>query len=246
MKKISIIIATYNSEKTLEASLLSVISQKTLNTELIVIDGGSSDNTVNILERYAQDLDYFISEPDYGIYDAWNKGIAASTGLWIAFLGSDDLLSSGVIDKYEQAILESPMADYISGKVQLINESGGNLSIIGSKYNWNTFSTYMNVAHVASLHNRKLYDMYGYYDLAFKICGDYEFLLRPKNLLKTILIDEVVAKMTVGGISYGSSDALVEARQAKLKNKVKNKFIISIDYIIALIKLRIKKLIRVI
>ena len=246
MKKISIIIATYNSEKTLEASLFSVINQKNLNTELIIIDGGSTDRTVNILEAHSQHLDYFISEPDRGIYDAWNKGVAASTGHWISFLGSDDMLCPGILDKYEQAILENPMVDYISGKVQLINENGENLSVIGNKYNWNTFCTYMNVAHVASLHNRKLYDTYGYYDLAFKICGDYEFLLRPKNLLRTILIDEIVAKMTVGGISYGSSDALVETKKAKLKNQVKSKLSISIDYIIALVKLRIKKIIRVI
>ena len=92
MKKISIIIATYNAEKTLQRCFDSIRNQKNEKIELIVIDGNSNDNTLSIIESNADIVDYYVSESDKGIYDAWNKGVKVSTGEWIEFLGADDKL----------------------------------------------------------------------------------------------------------------------------------------------------------
>lgn len=243
---ISIIIATYNSEKTIEACLSSIVSQRSDLVEIIIVDGGSNDRTVEIVKGFGSEIDYLISEEDEGIYDAWNKGIKASIGQWIMFVGSDDMLCSGVIEKYESIIPGSKNIDYISGKVQLVDENRKPIRIIGERYNWSKFRAFMNVAHVASLHSRRLYDEFGYYDTKYKICGDYELLLRPKNNLKCLFIDYVVSNMAIGGISYNSISALVEAREAKLKNNSKSLLFIYLDYLWAFLKFKGKRVLRLV
>lgn len=239
-KQISIIIATYNSGKTLESCLLSVVREKDDLVELIVIDGGSTDDSIDILNRFAQEIDHVVSEPDQGIYDAWNKGIHLSTGKWLMFVGSDDQLRAGVIKRYRREIPDLEDVDYISARIMLVDGNQRNLASFGQEYRWESFRTAMNVSHVGALHNRRLYETYGYYDTSFKICGDYELLLRPKCKLKAKFIDAIVADMAVGGVSYGPR-ALIETRDAKLKNKVKSKFFIFLDYYYSWLKLSIKK-----
>ena len=241
--KISIIVATYNSSKTLRECLDSIVTQKTSNIELIVVDGKSNDETMSIVESFGKMVDHVISDKDEGIYDAWNKGVKISSGNWIMYLGSDDVLCYGVLDKVLSFIDLNSDVDYISGKVMLVNGELKKIRVVGKPYKWSIFKTYMNVAHVASLHNRKLYDEYGGYDLSFKICGDYEFLLRAKRNLKAKYIDEILAKMRVGGVSSGSFDSLIEARSAKIKNNVKNHFLIYFDYYFSYVKLKVKVLI---
>lgn len=89
---ISIIIPTYNCENTFTIALKSVLSQDLEEKEIIIVDGGSSDGTLDLLNKYDQQIDYWISEPDNGIYDALNKGIDLANGEWLYFLGSDDKL----------------------------------------------------------------------------------------------------------------------------------------------------------
>ncbi|MBP9970812.1 MAG: glycosyltransferase, partial [Paludibacteraceae bacterium] len=98
--KISIIIATYNASKTLNRCLDSIVSQKNSEVELIIIDGGSTDETLSVINSYSSDIDYVLSEKDNGLYDAWNKGIKAAKGDWIMFLGADDQLLSNALEKY--------------------------------------------------------------------------------------------------------------------------------------------------
>ena len=95
----------------------------------------------------------------------------------------------------------------------------------------------MNLAHVSSLHNRRLYYRYGNYDINYKICGDYELLLRPKENLKVKFVDQLFANMAIGGISYGSFSALSEARTAKLRHKVSKPSVVWLQYFLSLIKL---------
>lgn len=241
-KLISIIIATYNSELTLEKCLDSIVVQKCNSVELIIIDGNSIDGTLEVLKRYEGDIDYLVSEPDDGIYDAWNKGISASKGAWLMFIGSDDELRPDCIKRYKQQIEIDSDYDYISGRIMLVSQTGGELREFGQRYSWDVFKKIMNLAHVSALHNRRLYETYGNYDSSYKICGDYELLLRPKGLLKVKFVDALFANMAIGGISYGSFVALFEARNAKLQHKVNNRPAIFIQYYFAVLMLILKRI----
>ena len=112
---LSIITATYNSEKTLKATIESVLNQDISDFEYILVDGNSSDASVDIIESYSEKFKRkgvrykWISEPDTGIYDAWNKGVKLATGDWIAFLGSDDFYLDGALKDYS-VILNSQAA----------------------------------------------------------------------------------------------------------------------------------------
>ena len=240
--EISIIVATYNSGKTLSKCLRSIINQKCSSVELIVIDGQSTDETIDILEGFEEYIDHVISEVDEGIYDAWNKGIDQARGNWFMFVGSDDQLRTGCIKGYMQQIACNNDYDFISGRIMLVNNFGDELREFGGPYDWRIFKRHMNLAHVSSLHNRRLYHSYGNYNINYKICGDYEFLLRPKENLKVKFVDKLFANMAIGGISFGSFDALREARNAKLLHKVNKPSIIWLQYFVSFLRLRLKRI----
>jgi glycosyltransferase involved in cell wall biosynthesis len=212
-KLVSIIIATYNASTTIKKCLESIASQKTDECELLIIDGSSTDDTANIVKSYAKVVDYFISEPDSGIYDAWNKGIKMSHGEWIMFIGADDILLPNAINDYLNILkynIKNHDIDYICSKNEYVDKNGQLLKILGSEPSWNKMRMMMVAAHVASLHNRKsLFNEIGLYDSNLKICADYELLLRKGNRLRYLFIPNRIARMTVGGMSF-STKALIE------------------------------------
>ncbi len=219
MKKISIIIATYNAGNTLQKCLDSIAKQKNSNIEVLVIDGESSDSTIEIANNNLNLIDVFISEKDKGIYDAWNKGIEKSTGDWIVFLGADDILLEHTIEKQLLYINEHDVSKYdiISAKSKIVCKDGSLLRYFGEPYSWTKFIRCMNISHGSTLHNRKLFDEVGFFDTNFKICGDYELLMRKK--LKADFIDDVFFIMQDGGMST-TLKAREEAYMARKKNKV--------------------------
>ncbi len=206
MRKFSIIIATYNASGTLQECLDSIRPQKNEEVELLIIDGESTDSTLKIIEANRDLVDYYIHEKDQGIYDAWNKGIKVSHGEWIAFLGADDTLCPDTLQKYIDYLsyTNDKGIEYISGRINYIDNSGRIFCKIGEKWDWPAFSKSMSVAHVASLHRRSLFKEVGPYDLKYKICGDYELLIRKKSQLKTAFIDHTIANMRMGGISFST------------------------------------------
>jgi len=216
MKQISIIIATLNSENTVEMTLKSIIPQLTECVELIIIDGGSTDKTMDILHKYTSYIEILISERDEGIYHAWNKGVKLSKGQWIMFIGSDDLLIDGALEHYINLLSSQKLSEYdiISAKSRYVGYDGKLIKIIGEEYSWNTFKHKMTLAHVGALHNIKLFQDVGYFDVNYKICGDYELLLRRKNKLTHYFYDEVITEMRAGGISL-SFIAIIETFKAK-------------------------------
>ncbi len=201
---ITIIAATYNAEICLENLIKSIKDERTVEVEFIIIDGGSTDKTVSIIKENLDVIDYWISEKDKGIYDAWNKGIKFANGDWIMFLGADDLLEKKSLINYTLILdkLKNTEIDYISGRVLYINEKNETLKILGSTFSWDKMKKSMCFAHVGSLHNRNLFNEVGLYNLNYKICGDYELLLRKKNKLKSIFLDTNVARMKTGGMSF--------------------------------------------
>lgn len=237
----SIIIAVFNGEKTIERAINSVLSQSYSNFELIIIDGDSRDNSKEIIKKYNKYIEYWISERDDGVYDAWNKGIGKSRGEWISFLGADDEFRPDALFNYFQYIktYSNESLDYISSKVALVAD-GKITKLLGKKWSWREFRRSMQVAHVGSIHHSSLYSRYGLYDKSFKIVGDYEFLLRPGEWLKAGYIDEITANMGVGGIS-DSYGAILEAAKAKHSTAKINVMTVILESWIAIVKLFLRR-----
>lgn len=212
-KQISIIIATYNAAKTLRTCLDSIVPQLTDETELIIVDGKSKDETNSIIDSYGSKVTVHISEPDKGIYDAWNKGVKVAKGEWVMFVGADDVLLPNALNEYLKVIhatADVSKYDYICAHNEYVDMRGKLLKLLGEKPQWNKMRRGMAAAHVASLHNRKnLFKTIGGYNLDFKICADYELLLRKKNKLRYLFIPSHIARMKVGGMSF-STKAIVE------------------------------------
>lgn len=203
--KFSIIIATYNAENFLDRAITSLISSLA-GHELIIIDGGSKDSTLDIIKRYQNDIAYWISEADKGIYDAWNKGVQKATGDWIMFLGADDRLLAGALDSYQTFIKNHPQKDellYVSSRMRMVDQQNNPIRVKGWPWEWPKFLKEMTVAHPGSLHSKKLFEKYGPFDASFRSAGDFELLLRPKDKLPAAFMNEITVEMQEGGISDG-------------------------------------------
>ncbi|MFV0330620.1 MAG: glycosyltransferase family 2 protein [Dysgonomonas sp.] len=234
----SVIIATYNAENVLSTTLDSLKKQTCKNFELIIIDGNSNDSTKNIITSNLDIVSSWISEPDNGIYDAWNKGIRMAKGEWICFIGAGDTLVPDALEKYAYFIHKlKDKVDYISAKIARTTENNTYTSDLGEPYTWKSLRKKMNVAHVGSLHNKNLFKEIGLYNTEYKIAADYELLLRKKGKLKAVFMDYVIGTMPIGGISF-SVKALKEAAKAKRETGQISTFSIFYHYIIGYILLK--------
>lgn len=237
---ISVITVVFNGAKTLRETIASIVPQLGDDVEYLIIDGGSDDGTVDIVREHEHHLAYWISEPDHGIYDAWNKGIDASQGQFIAFIGADDILEPHALTAYIERIKRFPDIEYWSSRVAFGRRQG---RIIGRPWNWSKFRRYMTVAHVGSLHRRDLYFRYGRYDTSFQIVGDYEFLLRVGKHLRTGFVDVITVTMGADGVSNKQAFfALKETRLAKIATHACSKPTATFDYMWANMKLCIRRL----
>ncbi|OFZ79301.1 MAG: hypothetical protein A2583_00760 [Bdellovibrionales bacterium RIFOXYD1_FULL_53_11] len=226
MPLISVIISTLNAEKTLQRSINSFTAQTLREKELIIIDGGSTDGTEGIIRKNAASITHWVSEPDKGIYSAWNKGIRKASGKWIYFLGADDYIHSPDVFSRIAPSLEGahPASSVVYGRIVLVSTAGNTIDIIGtpwSKAAW-LFRHEMSIPHQGVFQHRSLFDKYGCFDENFKICGDYDFLLRDLKSNPAIFIpDLIVAAMQTGGISGTLSKTftiLEELKLARAKN----------------------------
>jgi glycosyltransferase involved in cell wall biosynthesis len=233
---VSVITAVYNRAALLPRCVASVAAQDYPLVEHIVVDGGSTDGTVDVIRAHERSLGAWVSAPDRGVYDAWNKALALARGEWIAFLGADDQYRPDAIRRYVETAAANPDAEYISSRVQLVYPSGA-ARLIGHPWSWREFRRHMCVAHVGSFHHASLFRCLGSYDLGYPIVGDYELLLRAGAGLRTAFLDAVTARMDAGGQS-DSTAALAEARRAKLRHAAKNRLAAIIDHAVAFAKLQ--------
>jgi len=244
--KYSIIIATYNAEKHLSKAVESLIKEISNSHELIIIDGGSTDKTIDIINKHSKYINYWISEPDKGIYDAWNKGLQIAKGDWIMFLGADDCLNPGALSQYDTFINNDPSHSdlhFISSKIEMVDSQGKSIRIKGWKWEWPKFLNEMTVAHPGALHSRKLFMEYGLFDTKYKITGDYELLLRPRTNLKSGFMNHVTVKMCEGGAS-DSVAALREHKIAAINTGGNSVFSSNFNYYKTFLKFRLRKLFR--
>lgn len=177
--RISVITPSFNSARTIEDTIESVRSQEYLNLEHIVIDGGSTDETVTILKKYPHIL--WVSEKDQGLFDAMNKGIRKATGEWIVILNSDDLFLPGCLAHVAEEIGKNPHWQAVFGDVIYIDEAGNQIYRREEAcYSYTVLRYWSNYINHQTLFVRKtLYEKFGLHrDKEFLSAADYEFLLR--------------------------------------------------------------------
>ncbi|GAB2520352.1 glycosyltransferase family 2 protein [Spirosoma aerophilum] len=241
---ISIIIAVYNGERYVGGAIESIINQNYTNYELIIIDGGSTDNTTKVISTYSKHIKYTISEPDKGIYDAWNKGLKVASGKWISFLGSDDSYYPNALKAYVDFIGNLPEKDsleFVSSKIDLVNSEMKIIETVGEAWEWERFKHKMITWHVGSFHSRELFTKYGMFDDSYKISGDYEFLMRPKNRLRAAYLPYSTVMMRTGGVSTTLLfKAIDETYRAKVKNELLSRYTTPLLVLNNKIKLSIK------
>ena len=244
----TIITASYNSEKTIAETITSVINQNFTDYEFLIIDGNSSDKTIAIIKDFVPKFEEknicfkYISEKDKGIYDAWNKGIKLSKGMWISFLGSDDTYLPNALELYLHHLKANPEANYISSQVALINSSKEVLNVIGKAFVWEKVVRNMEIAQVGSFHHKNLFEKVGDFNDHYKIVGDLDFYIRCKGTIKPAYFKEITAKMLNEGVSNQIYKALKEALDVKLKHKSSSAFIAYFDFITIFLKCHYNKL----
>ena len=203
---ISVITVCLNSDKTIRDTIESVLNQTYNNIEYILIDGNSTDNTLAIITSYKVEfkkrgINYkWISEPDGGIYEAMNKGVALAIGEFIGIIGADDWYEPRGIEIIV-AHYKKTSADYIHGNIRVYSPT--NVFLKERKAGTKTeMIKRMSFFHPSSFIKRKIYkDLDGYY-LKYKICSDYDFILRIINNDYSIsYVDQTLANHSYGGIS---------------------------------------------
>lgn len=201
--KISIITTTYNSAKTIEETILSVLSQDYQNFEHIIVDGASKDNTMEIVKKYEDKYQgklKYISEPDKGIYDAMNKGIKMATGDVIGLLNSDDKYANSKILSKISNTIETTNCDGIHGNLLYMDYE----TMSKPQRKWITKSTSVKagniVAHPTLYLRKEVYNKMGLYNLKYKVVSDYDFMVRLllNKEFNLVHIDEYLIHMRIG------------------------------------------------
>lgn len=195
---VSIITVSFNSEATIEQTILSVLQQTYTNIEYIIIDGGSTDNTKNIINRYIDQIDVFVSEKDDGVYDAMNKGVAMATGILVGIINSDDWYDLSAVETIVKAYNKNPNLNVVHGGVRM--------------YKGNSFDCEFNpptrnitscmLPHPSCFVTLETYKRYGVFNPKYKVAADYDLMARiyVKNGC-FVHLKENLSNFRYGGIS---------------------------------------------
>lgn len=208
--KVSIITVTYNSEKSLQRSIDSVVSQDYRDIEHIIIDGGSTDNTVSIIKNNKEHISTYISEKDSGIYQALNKGIRLATGDIVGILNSDDVFADTNIISKVVGNFNNNSSDVVYGNLLYVTKNLSENKTIrywkSNPYNPKYLIFGWMPPHPTMFCKKEIFETYGYYNESLQISSDYDFILRifKEPMLKKSYIPEVMVKMTAGGKSNGT------------------------------------------
>ena len=212
----SIITVCWNSGKTISRTIESVLEQDYQDYEYIIVDGGSTDNTIDIIKEYESRFNgrlKYSSGPDKGIYDAFNKGIERATGKYIWLVNSDDFIEPGVLGKLHELVKDyteedepiiSAIMNCISNDGQILYQVKSSPEKVAAAYRNNTMGT----IHPATIVPKRIYNLVGLYDINYRIIGDIDWFKRAyKANMPIIFADFVVTNFMVGGVSTASSSA---------------------------------------
>lgn len=198
--KISIITSSLNSEKTIEKTIKSVISQEYPDIEYILIDGGSTDHTMDIVEKYRSHFAYIVSEKDRGIADGFNKGIMRATGDIVGIINTDDIMLSGVAKKLAD-IYDENTDIYYGDHIVIDKENDTECYHKANPLNQLKFC--LPFSHQSVYITKKCYEKFGLYSLEYKICMDYDLIRKMhKNGAVFKYIPMALCEFSYGGASY--------------------------------------------
>ena len=206
--RVSIITVVYNGEQYIEECITSVIEQNYHDLEYIVIDGGSTDNTLSRIEKHRNKIAHFISEKDRGMYDALNKGIALASGEVVGILNADDMLASQEVISEVVNCFEEQKAEGVYGNLNYINPVSNKIirRWVSKQFKKRDIENGWMPAHPTLYLKRALFSRYGGYSLDFGTAADYELMLRflYHHQVKAVFLDKLLVNMRLGGMSNAS------------------------------------------
>src|SRR5579862_820541 len=218
--RLSIVIACLNASRSLDRCLDSVLQQRGFDVEVVVADGGSRDGTVEILQRRAAAMGgslIWISKPDSGIAEAWNRAIGLATGDWVLFLGADDRLAASDVIARAGIVLAQALPSHrvVYGLVDLVSATGEVVGTLGHPWSPQDFyGCRYNLPHQAVFHHRSLFAEFGPFDTSLKIAAAYDFLLRALAKSEPQFIPAlIVTEMQIGGLSNSRLNAPTLVRE---------------------------------
>ena len=214
--KFSIITAVFNNRSYISSCLQSIVYQSHPDIENIIIDGGSTDGTLDIISSHRTRDQRVISEPDNGIYDAMNKGIGMATGDVIGFLNADDLYATDAVLKTVAGYFERQNVDSCYGDLLYVDKNNTDKTIRywkSSPFDSGLLKKGWMPPHPTFFVRKEIYERYGTFNTGFKIASDYELMLRllEKEKISTCYIPEVLIKMRVGGVSNRISNIIIKS-----------------------------------
>lgn len=201
--KISVITICKDAEKDIENTIKSVINQtKFENIEYIIIDGASTDKTIEIIENYKEKIAYFVSEPDKGIYNAMNKGIKAATGDFLIFLNAGDFYINELVFEQFLPYLKKTTADLVIGNLFAFNKYNADFVKLDESFIDKFLFNYQSIPHPASFFRRNIFEKVGLYNENHKIVSDFEWYLKYFNEFNGnyLYVDKYIAFFDLNGI----------------------------------------------
>ena len=198
---LSIITVVFNGEKYIEQTIKNVVDLKFNEYEYIIIDGGSSDDTLSIINKYKPHINKVISEPDSGIYNAMNKGLNLSTGKYILYLNSDDFLEEGSIEKAVEIIKDNANFDIYAGAVKILNKNQSLSRIM--RPSSKKISYRMSIPHPGAFVSREAMLRVNGFDESFRIAADFDLFQRllQKSSNRIMHLELIISNMRYGGVS---------------------------------------------
>jgi glycosyltransferase involved in cell wall biosynthesis len=201
---VSLITVCFNAAEVLETTLKSALNQSFQNFELVIIDGGSTDQTLSIAKQFKDKIGYIVSEKDKGIYDAMNKGVKAAKGKWVYFLNAGDAFYSNSVlsDIFDNAIAEDIQLIY--GRIETKNEPTGINYTAGKPVTISDFYSGYPICHQATFSQKKLFENIGYFNTKFKLAADTEWFFRvfKKHENHCLYIPNTIAFYDIQGTTY--------------------------------------------
>jgi len=239
---ISVITIVFNNCSGIEETIISVLSQSYSNIQYIVVDGGSVDGTVDIINQYSKSIDVFVSENDVGISDAFNKGIFHARGDVVGIINSGDTLNTGALSSIAEAFAENPTIGYVYGN-SILNDLKGKM-IRELKPQHTGFPYFgMPYQHSAIYFNKSVYDRVGGYNVNYRNSMDFELLMRVfKFEYKGVYVDCNISNYSRGGVSdLDFIRGYLEVLSASLVFDGASKVLVVFSFLFGVIKTSLRK-----